>query len=662
MKFNARFRLSGLNNRIYTLVGLALTSMAAVILAQYISSSRLDTISEQTQEAYELNADVKALEADFVRLERSLQAYLLKGESSWIDRFKADVKGLRDRLKTLRDHAFMQSDEDQSIIAHLTQTLQQTDALFTTVVDLSNVLGVDDQSGLRGELRTITMQLETTLSEYSDLDTLMLKIGLMRGYEKDFIIYEDEAYLGLVQKAVNEFDFFLMGTPVPQSEQTALLTLVRSYMTTLRSFGENRLEKKSTTALLLEAMASTRAPVEGMRAHVEKQLAESQDDFEQTRSLSNTILMGAFIVIAIVVVSFGIGIARGLTLPIKRLISAMNEVSDGRYDLEVPEVWRRGEIGDIARALELFRQKLAERQEMMEREAVENEARQKRAADIEELSQGFDASVQETMMAVVSQIDSLHDYSRQMVENSEETNRESAAVASASQEAAQSVQTVATSSSQMSMTIDEIVGQVRRAASTTEEAATRMREAQMRVDSLRASADEVRKVVSLIDDITNRTTILALNATIEAARAGEAGKGFAVVAGEVKELSVQTARATGQIAAQINEIHDRIGETVETIMTMGQIVDEVQSMSANVAHAVEGQGQMVSDITRNAEATAQGTGQITHRIQRVSHLSNEAQQEASSVFDVAKNLKARSDALNDSVSGFLHAMRTVGNF
>ena len=69
-----------------------------------------------------------------------------------------------------------------------------------------------------------------------------------------------------------------------------------------------------------------------------------------------------------------------------------------------------------------------------------------------------------------------------------------------------------------------------------------------------ASADEIGKVIEVIQDIAEQTNLLALNATIEAARAGEAGKGFAVVATEVKELAKQTATATDDIRQRIEGI------------------------------------------------------------------------------------------------------------
>src|ERR1700721_3861819 len=121
-----------------------------------------------------------------------------------------------------------------------------------------------------------------------------------------------------------------------------------------------------------------------------------------------------------------------------------------------------------------------------------------------------------------------------------------------------------------------IGSQVRDASKLAHQASAAAREASLNVDRLRESSAAIGNVVNLIAQIARQTTLLALNATIEAARAGPAGRGFAVVASEVKTLAQQTAKATGDIGAQIHDIQHAVNETVDAI---GSVSTSVTTMS-----------------------------------------------------------------------------------
>ncbi len=121
---------------------------------------------------------------------------------------------------------------------------------------------------------------------------------------------------------------------------------------------------------------------------------------------------------------------------------------------------------------------------------------------------------------------------------------------------------VAAAVGEMAASISEISGQVAHVSASVEGAVQRAKQTDAKVGSLAAAAERIGHVVHLITGIAAQTNLLALNATIEAARAGAAGRGFAVVAGEVKTLAAQTARATGEIDAQVNAIRSATGDAV----------------------------------------------------------------------------------------------------
>ena len=142
-------------------------------------------------------------------------------------------------------------------------------------------------------------------------------------------------------------------------------------------------------------------------------------------------------------------------------------------------------------------------------------------------------------------------------------------VSAAAGDASGNVQAVSAAAGELSVSITEIGRQVVQSSTITSKAVEEAKRTDATVQSLAAAAEEIGKVVGLIQDIASQTNLLALNATIEAARAGDAGKGFAIVASEVKSLAAQTAKATDDIRVQIESIQNISGETVRTIKHIG---------------------------------------------------------------------------------------------
>ena len=238
-----------------------------------------------------------------------------------------------------------------------------------------------------------------------------------------------------------------------------------------------------------------------------------------------------------------------------------------------------------------------------------------------------------------------------VVQGMECATREMAAVRGAAELAARGIQEVAGASEQLSASIGEIAIQVARSAESARQAAAESKRTDESVEELANAAGRIGDVVRLIGDIAAQTNLLALNATIEAARAGDAGRGFAVVAGEVKNLAAQTARATEEIGGQIAAMQAATQGSIVAIRAISGRIEDISTLAAQVACAVEEQGAATAEIASSVQRVAVGTGTVADAIGRAEQASEAAQSGGAAIARAVTSINQRSEILMTTIEG-----------
>ena len=351
-------------------------------------------------------------------------------------------------------------------------------------------------------------------------------------------------------------------------------------------------------------------------------------------------------------------IARSITHPLANATANMVRLAEGDKSIAVDNTDLKSEIGDLARALAVFKQNALEMDRLAQERA---EQEQRAAADRRRAMLTLADSFEQTVRGVVSQVSSASTEMRAsaetMARTTQDTGTRAGAMSGAADIAFNNTQSVAAATEELSASIREISQQVASSASVANQAVLEAQRTDTTVTALADASQRIGEVVKLISDIANQTNLLALNATIEAARAGEAGKGFAVVASEVKNLANQTGKATEDISAQIAGMQTATGEAVGAIKAITETIGRIDQIAATIAAAVEEQGAATQEIARSVQQAAGGARDVSDNVSAVSRSVEETGRMAGGLLDSASELSRQAELMNREVGNFFPRAR-----
>ena len=230
-------------------------------------------------------------------------------------------------------------------------------------------------------------------------------------------------------------------------------------------------------------------------------------------------------------------------------------------------------------------------------------------------------------------------------------------VMTASRETSELIVAMAAAAEEMSASLGAIGQQTGLNLASTENAVATSRGMTAAIEGLTDAGNRIGSVVSVIASIAGQTNLLALNATIEAARAGEAGRGFSVVAAEVKALAAETARATADIAAQIERVQQATRLCTSHIVEITGQIDGISASSRSIASAVEQQTATTAMVVRDAHEAAARSERILDNAQAMKGVMSDTLGSADRTGNAIDRLSDRVVLLEDTVTTFVRTVR-----
>jgi methyl-accepting chemotaxis protein len=484
-------------------------------------------------------------------------------------------------------------------------------------------------------------------------------------FSSTFVVSSDQTAATSTLSRLSFLENQIKGIPSSNEKVAEVHKEVNALLKNYReAFGKMVENKKTIDDLVTQMSGAAGAIMQGAGA-MKADLVSDQQRLDaashaiigDTQHLILMLAVGGTLLGAVLAFVLGGGIAR----PMTAMCKAMRELASGNFDVVLPGLGRKDELGEMAAAVEEFKlQAIAKAErDAAAQDAQNREAGAARRAELIRFADNFETAVGSIVSNVSASAGQLEQAAGTLTRTAETTQNLSSQVAGSSEQASSTIDSVASATEELSASVAEIGRQVEESNRIAEAAVAQAQETDGRIGRLSRAAQEIGDVVKLITAIAEQTNLLALNATIEAARAGDAGKGFAVVAAEVKSLVNQTAKATDDISNHISGMQEATQESVAAIKQIGATIGQISTIASSIASAVQEQGAATKEIARSVQSAAEGTRKAATNVVQVNRGATETGEASEGVLSSAKALSSESTRLRAELDRFMANIRAA---
>ena len=576
-------------------VALAMLAFLYVIITGSQTTLKLTNI---TQQAEQLNIHQLQLSAHE-------KTFLFYKQPQALSLFEQEYAQLNKQIIQLQSQ-MQDSEIDTQQITLYMRLIKSFYSDFNEVVRLQKRIGLHQDDGLYGQLRSAVHEVEGLLNQQDEYQLLTLMLQLRRA-EKDFMLRLDEKYLASFQDHVDTLQQKITSSSLSQNIKSNLKNLLSNYQSAFQTLVKAQLELG--VDLDSGALGRMQQSVEQSDQLVMQLVADTKLQVEASIAKAQSVAIMVFIISGIIVLTLVYLTSRSIIVPVERIYQSINKI-------------RRN--NDLTVTIE----------------QIGND-------EITIMSKDFNSLIGD-FNNLINEVNGALNALNIATENLSEST---AATSSGMQEQLHEADMVATAATEMQATIQDISHNTEAAAKKAESTNLSAQQGRSEVEStvahirgLSDSLEHASSVVSLLEKdgetigsvldviraIADQTNLLALNAAIEAARAGEQGRGFAVVADEVRSLAQRTQESTSEIEGIINTLQQRTQEVVS-------IMHQCRSQGDESASQANRAGELLGSITEDVQTIMEMSTQIAVAIDQQSQVASEVNKNVVSIRDIARN-------------------------